>query len=549
MQTIDSSSSDAGRLSDIFGLFRPPLYLGFPPHFHGHSLDLMICSQGCNVLSVSASYLILDHFSVAANLQIPSNHSQTIPQTIKYRKLQSINMEAFKADIQNSDLIRYPKTNATELYDSFLHTLINLHAPLVTKKISIKPPNPRMTPAILASKRFRRYFERIWRSNPTALNRSRLTRQRHLCNRQMSKAKSAHHSKIIADHSGDYGSLWKAFNKIWHRCPKIHLPDHSSIATLANTFSSFFTNKISVIRSSFPSDSHPRVLNPPGTRKVLQNLSCVTADELHQRTLQQHWMVYSHVWPLSSHGCRPINWNWTQIKLNSSLLGTKDRRANTSLFPIERLGVKTNSGKSARNLSVIIDKNFTFLSHISVVCNSCFYHMRDPRRIRRHLDLDSAKLLTTALVSSHLDYCNSLLYGIADIDLTRLRRVQNQLACLVTKSPFTRSIPLPRSLHWLPVRYKILFKINLLTYVTLHEKLPVYLHSMLAASIPSRLLRSNNDNSLSVPRVKTNTGARAFHSCAPSLLNNMPLSVRSATSIFTFQKYLKTYLFELAFPP
>ena len=130
--------------------------------------------------------------------------------------------------------------------------------------------------------------------------------------------------------------------------------------------------------------------------------------------------------------------------------------------------------------------------------------MRDLLRIRRHLDLDIAKLLVTALVSSRLDYCNSLLYGIADIDLTRLQRVQNQLAPLVTNSPpFTRSIPLLRSLHWLPVRFRILFKMNLLTYITLREKQPVYLHSMLAASIPCRSLRSNNDNSLSVPRVKT----------------------------------------------
>ena len=152
-------------------------------------------------------------------------------------------MEAFKAGIQNSDLIRYPKTNATELaqqYDSVLYSLINLHDPLVTKKICIKPPNPWMSPAILASKRHRRYLERIWHSNPTALNGSRLTRQTHLCNRQMSKAKSPHYSKIIAQHSGDYGSLWKAFNKILHRCPKKHLPDHSSITTLANTFRSFF---------------------------------------------------------------------------------------------------------------------------------------------------------------------------------------------------------------------------------------------------------------------------------------------------------------------
>ena len=260
----------------------------------------MICSPGCNVLSVSASDFISDHFSVVANLQVPSIHSQTIPQTIKYRKLQSINMEAFKADIQNYDLIRYPKTNATELalqYDSALHTLINLHAPLVTKKISIKPPNPWMTPAILASKRYRRYLERVWRSNPTTLNRSRLTRQTHLCNRQMSKAKWAHYSKIIAEHSGDYRSLWKAFNKIYNRCPKLHLPDHSSIATLANMFGSFFINKISVSRSSFPSDSYFRVLNPPDTRKVLQSLSCVSADEMHHLVLRA---------PCKSSGLDPI---------------------------------------------------------------------------------------------------------------------------------------------------------------------------------------------------------------------------------------------------
>ena len=144
------------------------------------------------------------------------------------------------------------------------------------------------------------------------------------------------------------------------------------------------------------------------------------------------------------------------------------------MFPIELLGVKANPAKSARNLGVIFDKNFAFRTHISVVCNSCFYHMRDLRRTRRHLDLDSAKLLATALVSCHLDYCNSLLYRIADIDLTRLQRVQHQLARLVIKSsPFIRSIPLLRSLHWLPVRFRIHFKIHLLTYKTLREKQPV----------------------------------------------------------------------------
>ena len=65
----------------------------------------------------------------------------------------------------------------------------------------------------------------------------------------------------------------------------MHLPDHFSIAPLTNTFSSFFINKISVSRTSFASDSHSRVLNPPDTRKVLQNLGCVTVDEVHHLAL------------------------------------------------------------------------------------------------------------------------------------------------------------------------------------------------------------------------------------------------------------------------
>ena len=220
------------------------------------------------------------------------------------------------------------------------------------------------------------------------------------------------------------------------------------------------------------------------------------------------------------------------------------------MFPIELLGVKSYPAKSARNLGVIFDKNFNFLSHISAICSSCIYHIRDLQHIRRHLDLDSAKLLVNALVSSRFDYCNSPLSGIAETDLTKLQRVLNRLACVVTKSPsFTRSVPLLRSLHWLPVKYRVHFKICLLTYKALHEGQPVYLFSLIAISLPSRSLISNRGIILSIPRIKTNTSARAFSSCAPFLWNNLPLSVRSATSVATFRRRLKTYLFELAFPP
>ena len=226
-------------------------------------------------------------------------------------------------------------------------------------------------------------------------------------------------------------------------------------------------------------------------------------------------------------------------KIEFLLIGNKRQRSKyLSKFPIELPGIKTNPAKSARNLGVIFDKTSpsTQTYQQSVVHAFTIFWICGTFAVT--FDVDSAKLLATALVSSRLD-----------VNPTRLQCGENHLARLVTKSsPFIRSLPLLCSLHWLPVRFRVLFQMSLLTYKTLREKQHVYVHSMLYASIPSHSLGSNNYNSLSVPRVKTNTGARAFHCCAPSLWNTLSLSDRSAMLVVTLKKHLKTHLLDLAFP-
>ena len=92
-------------------------------------------------------------------------------------------------------------------------------------------------------------------------------------------------------------------------------------------------------------------------------------------------------------------------------------------------------------------------SHISAVCSSCLNHIWDLWCTHHYFDLDSAKLLANALVSSLFYYYNSLLSGIAHTDLTKFQCVQKRLAQIVTKStPFTCSVPLLCSL-WLPVKW------------------------------------------------------------------------------------------------
>ncbi len=108
---------------------------------------------------------------------------------------------------------------------------------------------------------------------------------------------------------------------------------------------------------------------------------------------------------------------------------------------------------SVRNLSVIFDSDFSFHRHVSNICKSCFYHIRDLRRIRRHIPLSTAKTISNALIiSSRLYYCNSLINNIAKQDLSKLQGLQNCLARGVLLLTITSPA---EQLHWLPVNYRM----------------------------------------------------------------------------------------------
>ena len=143
------------------------------------------------------------------------------------------------------------------------------------------------------------------------------------------------------------------------------------------------------------------------------------------------------------------------------LIGTKLQREKfLNNFPCLLLSQDTNPSTSAKNLGVLFDSSLNFRNHISQTCRACFYHIRDLRRIRKSLSLDLAKQIAVALVSSKLDYCNSLFHNMPEKDIARLQRVQNCLARVVTKAPrFSHFVPILKRLHWLPVKFRIHFKI------------------------------------------------------------------------------------------
>ena len=102
-------------------------------------------------------------------------------------------------------------------------------------------------------------------------------------------------------------------------------------------------------------------------------------------------------------------------------------------FPINILGNQVSPAQRVRNLGVVFDSNFSFSDHVSQVIKSTRVHARDLYRIHPLLDLNTSVLLD-ALVSSRLDYCNSLFLSLTDFELRRLKLVQNSLCRVVTRS-------------------------------------------------------------------------------------------------------------------
>jgi len=206
---------------------------------------------------------------------------------------------------------------------------------------------------------------------------------------------------------------------------------------------------------------------------------------------------------------------------------------------------------SARLLGVLISPDLTLKQHISRVCVSCFYQLRQIRSVRRSLDDESTATLVHAFVASRIDYCCSLLFGSPKTVTDKLQRVLNAAARVVTNTrKYDRGLhhTMRHDLHWLDMTDRIQFRIAVTVYRCLHGTAPEYLSELFvpASTRSSRhCLRSSDSNKLVVPPVKLSTyGRRSFTASGPIVWNSLPEYLRDPTlSVDTFRRYLKTYFF------
>ena len=234
-------------------------------------------------------------------------------------------------------------------------------------------------------------------------------------------------------------------------------------------------------------------------------------------------------------------------KTELMIIGTKQQRQKMKLSSIELDGELIHVVPEARNLGVIIDSSLTMEAHVNNVCKLCYIQLKNIIKIRCYLTTEATKRLVQALVISRLDYCNVLFFGISDKLLSKLQKVQNQAARIISRTPYRESItPILKSLHWLPVKARIEYAILLTVYKAKNDSAPEYISDLLKPQISTHSMtrRSTKQDLLAVPKHNLKTGGyRAFSVHAPHLWNNLPQDIKVKTNIASFKKSLKTLLF------
>ena len=204
-----------------------------------------------------------------------------------------------------------------------------------------------------------------------------------------------------------------------------------------------------------------------------------------------------------------------------------------------------------RNLGIWLDSNLSTSTHMSKTCSSALYHLYNIRKIKRYLSHEATETLVHALVTSRLDYCNSMLHNLPSCEIKKIQRVQNTAARLIyRRSKFCHTTPLLKELHWLTVTYRIQFKILVITSKVLHGMSTAYLEDLVRPWNNARYgLRCASSYCIQVPCIKSKKtlGDRSFFVSAAQLWNNLPLAVKSANRLSIFKSKLKTHLYNRAF--
>ena len=216
-------------------------------------------------------------------------------------------------------------------------------------------------------------------------------------------------------------------------------------------------------------------------------------------------------------------------------------------------GINVVPKEKAKNLGFIFDDQLSLDKQIVAITQKCNMNLRNYWRIGSKLSQELKIQLVHAGVLSIIDYCNAVYGGLTEYDLQKLQKLQNSAVRFIFglkgKECHQSISPFLKKLHFLPVRFRIKYKITLMVFKCLNNMAPKYLKELLVIRKPNvHSLRCDNDFYL-LDQTLTNfkKTKAAFSVSAPLVWNELPYNLRCETDILKFKTELKTHYFNIAF--
>lgn len=182
------------------------------------------------------------------------------------------------------------------------------------------------------------------------------------------------------------------------------------------------------------------------------------------------------------------------LKLNSSktevlLFGPKPSFWSLSWWPSE-LGSLPTPVRVVKNLGVLVNNRLSFHNQAKAVASTAYCTLKMIKKVIPFIPDNLQKTVVTSLVLTKIDYRNGL-YLIAHHVLNKLKTLQNAAARLLLKIPkYLSASTSIRTLHWLPVTQRILFKSLCIVYKVLHDQGPTFFKIFFFWYMPVRPLCS-----------------------------------------------------------
>ena len=246
----DCNNTYARKFQDLIYGLNLQQHVQFPTHVHGHTLDLVLTVDDENLLFMKPPMIghrLSDHDTILIHVNLAK--SEPVKKEILYRKLRQIDIGKFRKDLLDLKLVTGKTSNIdVALYNSELSGLLDVHAPLRKKVMSVRELRPWYNNNIAQEKKLRRKKERIWRKAKSTDSWNQYKLQRNKVSKLLNDSKRNYFNNLIEQNIYNTKELFKIMNGLLDNTKKNPLPDHSSSLDLANEFNNFFIDKIKNIR-------------------------------------------------------------------------------------------------------------------------------------------------------------------------------------------------------------------------------------------------------------------------------------------------------------